>query len=346
MLNELKMGEPSQVQFDSTNLWLRAYDLPAEARSARVVLAIAKLCGEVLDIDKTTLVGMARCIRVKVKVDIRKPLKKDMTLDVGNKNTVWIPFKYERLPSFCFVCGTLGHMRRECDLLEESNEIRELTEDKLPYGEWMRAVVDTVEQKGEQASQLRRALFEKFKNSLAKEDKGEDSSDQENSGREKLGAVRDLEEKLRNVMVSKGEKGKNTLVENSWTQQRQYCEVEFTEIELKVEKWSNFKEFGKVAIKAEPDKLLTYLSTFNAIKQTSTTQIAPQSSLYDYTPTTELATLCQLTPMTPIINKPTIPLTRAPHTITITEMNPSIPTPQKEPNTPTESIAPPVNLYP
>ncbi|KAL8496990.1 hypothetical protein ACS0TY_020609 [Phlomoides rotata] len=82
---------------------------------------------------------MARSIRIKVKVDYRKPLRRGSFLELKEGSQVWVDFKYERLSSFCYLCGTLGHMRRECDLAEGEADLDDIPEEKLPFGEWMRA---------------------------------------------------------------------------------------------------------------------------------------------------------------------------------------------------------------
>ncbi|KAL8514793.1 hypothetical protein ACS0TY_013756 [Phlomoides rotata] len=59
--------------------------------------------------------------------------------ELGSAKRVWIDLKYKHLPSFCYLCGLLGHMRRECDLADEGDEVEDLSDEKLPFGEWMRA---------------------------------------------------------------------------------------------------------------------------------------------------------------------------------------------------------------
>ncbi|KAL8557011.1 hypothetical protein ACS0TY_004477 [Phlomoides rotata] len=62
-----------------------------------------------------------------------------MTVARKNDTPVWVPFKYERLPSICFFCGMLGHMKRECDLVEEGENLLEVPDEKLSFGDWLRA---------------------------------------------------------------------------------------------------------------------------------------------------------------------------------------------------------------
>ncbi|KAL8525119.1 hypothetical protein ACS0TY_014655 [Phlomoides rotata] len=72
-----------------------------------------------VETDPTFLEGVSRSIHIKVKVDYRKPLKCGILLEMKDSKQGWVNFKYERLPSFCYLYGVLGHIRRECDLAEE-----------------------------------------------------------------------------------------------------------------------------------------------------------------------------------------------------------------------------------
>ena len=46
---------------------------------------------------------------------------------------VWITFKYERLPTVCYVCGRMGHDNRHC--MQATNG----KETEYQYGEWLKA---------------------------------------------------------------------------------------------------------------------------------------------------------------------------------------------------------------
>lgn len=52
--------------------------------------------------------------RIRVEIEVSLPLKKRMRLRKDNGEWVKIEFKYERLPTFCFICGRLGHGDRFC----------------------------------------------------------------------------------------------------------------------------------------------------------------------------------------------------------------------------------------
>lgn len=59
--------------------------------------------------------AIGKYLRIKVWFDIRKPLLRGVTMEVGpNGKTQWCLIKYEFLPNFCYVCGLLGHVDGEC----------------------------------------------------------------------------------------------------------------------------------------------------------------------------------------------------------------------------------------
>lgn len=181
ILKEIERGvQPSKIKFESVGMWIRLYDLPQSVRSERCIRKIVAQCGEIIEIDRQSMEGFGRSIRIKVMVDVSKPLKQGMKVEQMNSPPVWIPFKYEHLPSFCYLCGSLEHMRRECDLTEDMDDLLRLPDSKLPYGEWMRASpykkasVSTEHARPEKGEwTLRRRLFEDFKRKVKSESLGE-----------------------------------------------------------------------------------------------------------------------------------------------------------------------------
>ncbi|KAL9443940.1 hypothetical protein AB3S75_017171 [Citrus x aurantiifolia] len=58
-------------------------------------------------------------MRIRVSINVRKPLKRRMKLKKAGGDWIWVDFKYERLNIFCFICGLLDHTEKQCPQLYE-----------------------------------------------------------------------------------------------------------------------------------------------------------------------------------------------------------------------------------
>ncbi|KAF7124222.1 hypothetical protein RHSIM_Rhsim12G0079700 [Rhododendron simsii] len=76
---------------------------------------IAKSLGDLISIqDPNDWRNSVKCLRLRVWIDINKPLKKGFFLKRSNMEDLWVPFKYERLSEYCFECGRIGHSIPDC----------------------------------------------------------------------------------------------------------------------------------------------------------------------------------------------------------------------------------------
>ena len=52
---------------------------------------------------------------MRISVDITKPLKKILFIKTEEKKKkISVAVEYEKLPDFCYCCGCLGHLYKEC----------------------------------------------------------------------------------------------------------------------------------------------------------------------------------------------------------------------------------------
>ncbi|KAK6147594.1 hypothetical protein DH2020_018506 [Rehmannia glutinosa] len=104
--------------------------------SQKVLPCAGNFIGKFLEVqtDSTGSV-IGKFLRIKVEIDIQKPLCRVIQLDEKFQKRL-IGLKYERLPDFCFHCGKLGHILKDCDehVLNGGSEKSE-----LEYGNWLRA---------------------------------------------------------------------------------------------------------------------------------------------------------------------------------------------------------------
>ncbi|XP_024642377.1 uncharacterized protein [Medicago truncatula] len=132
--------QPSELDLHTVQFWVRIYDLPLKLRSDLMARKLGDLVGKFLEVDQRDTNIMGKSIRIKVDIDLRNPLKRGIVLKY-QKRSLWIFFKYERLPNFCYKCGRIGHQMKECE--EETGQDGEgytdVEEQDQAYGSWMRA---------------------------------------------------------------------------------------------------------------------------------------------------------------------------------------------------------------
>jgi len=75
---------------------------------------------------------------MRVDIDITKLLMRGKIFRIENINKGWVYFKYERLPTFCYRCGILGHQERECQSVRKW--CISTDEEDFQFGPWLRAV--------------------------------------------------------------------------------------------------------------------------------------------------------------------------------------------------------------
>ncbi|TXG50706.1 hypothetical protein EZV62_023230 [Acer yangbiense] len=76
---------------------------------------LAEQIGVVVEIPYDSRECWGKFLWVKVQINITKPLKRWLRLKLGKtEDIVVVGLKYERLSDFCFVCGRIGHLVKEC----------------------------------------------------------------------------------------------------------------------------------------------------------------------------------------------------------------------------------------
>ncbi|XP_021726128.1 uncharacterized protein LOC110693273 [Chenopodium quinoa] len=127
--------QPSEVVFQYVPMWVRLLDVPFSKRNRRNLTEIGDFLGIFLEIDETEPLGIGEFMRMKVMIDIDRPLRRGLFLVVGASASKWISLKYERLEDFCFFCGRLDHTEGTCSF---KDEIRGEGDDIVyEYGPWL-----------------------------------------------------------------------------------------------------------------------------------------------------------------------------------------------------------------
>jgi len=96
--------------------------------------------GSVLQIKSDFVPGSTlKAGRARVELPLSEPLKVGRLIKYNNQ-TLWLDFKYERLPHYCYSCGRLGHYTDACPSIP-FEETMFTDSEKTPYGPWLKAEV-------------------------------------------------------------------------------------------------------------------------------------------------------------------------------------------------------------
>ncbi|XP_058741861.1 uncharacterized protein LOC131614267 [Vicia villosa] len=157
--------QPSALNMHFGTFWVRIYELPLMLRTESMARKLGGILGSLEEVDQNEAHRNGRFLRIKVSIDLNQPLKRGTMVRFKEKN-LRIYFKYERLPTFCFVCGKVGHQLKDCDSVEDLSEegFEELDEQELSYGTWLRAsplpkITDEQRKKETKSSSCSKSLF-------------------------------------------------------------------------------------------------------------------------------------------------------------------------------------------
>ena len=98
---------------------------------------ICQRLGQVIHCSDKEETDGGEFMRVRVELDIMKPLSHGRWVRFGPDNKGWVMFRYERFPIFCYWCGRLTHDDGDCDIWIRSKGTLRI-EDQ-PFRDWMRA---------------------------------------------------------------------------------------------------------------------------------------------------------------------------------------------------------------
>ncbi|MBA0576239.1 hypothetical protein Golob_023848 [Gossypium lobatum] len=117
VFHHLKQGEdPLEVDLLYTEFWVQIYNLPSGFFTESIAKQFGDFIGVFVEYDtKAIAAGLRSYMRIRVKVDIRQSLKRRKKLIVAKKE-FFVTFKYERLSTFCFLCGKLRHSENCCPI--------------------------------------------------------------------------------------------------------------------------------------------------------------------------------------------------------------------------------------
>ncbi|TXG69525.1 hypothetical protein EZV62_004460 [Acer yangbiense] len=134
------LGNISKLGFNKADFWIQIHEVPIMCMNRRIARWLADQLGEVVEIPSKSRECWGKYMRVKVRIDISKPLKQWLRFKPGaTDEIIMVGLKYERLPDFCFACGRIGHGIKEC--LDKVARQEALDGSPTKYGSWLKALI-------------------------------------------------------------------------------------------------------------------------------------------------------------------------------------------------------------
>lgn len=143
--------QPSEVNFSKSPFWVHLLDVPFALRDQQSTNLLGQALGGILEIDDDDPLHLDPMVRIKITLDITRPLRRGLRVELPNGDQKWLRIQYERLPLLCYWCGHLGHSDYFC--AEKPSDIPKSVE--MPYGDWLRASPRPRKSRGDLAESLR-----------------------------------------------------------------------------------------------------------------------------------------------------------------------------------------------
>ena len=127
-----------QLRFTKLTFWVQMHGLPLSMLDPEIAIEIGETIGTVIpSVHAKEMVG-GDFLRVRVEIDVSNPICRGRKIALTADEFIWVAFKYEKLPNFCYWCGRVSHADKECEIWLASKG--KLTQDQQEYGAWLRAL--------------------------------------------------------------------------------------------------------------------------------------------------------------------------------------------------------------
>lgn len=113
------LTSPSMVPLETVPIWVRIYDLPLVMMNIARGELLGSRIGRVREVDvKEDGCSKHDFFRIRVDLPVNQPLKTQLAVKIklkGREEVRRFNLRYERIPHFCFLCGSIGHSDKECE---------------------------------------------------------------------------------------------------------------------------------------------------------------------------------------------------------------------------------------
>ena len=125
------------IRFHMVKFWVQVHGLPVNRLNEKAAYGIGKSIGEVSRASQSGELIGGNFLRIRVGINITRPLSRGRKVFLGRDKEVWVKFNYEKLPNYCYWCGMVSHDAKECKVWLSSKGSLPL--DQQEYGPWLQA---------------------------------------------------------------------------------------------------------------------------------------------------------------------------------------------------------------
>lgn len=104
-----------EIEFHIMQLWVQVYGLSFDMHNPDNAVQIADSIGRCRGVEPLNTMKQRSFLRVRVDVDVSKPLSEGFWWTDASGQEKWATLKYDRLSEFCYGCGKLGHTSQTCN---------------------------------------------------------------------------------------------------------------------------------------------------------------------------------------------------------------------------------------
>ena len=128
-----------KVDFSKTSFWVQIHNLPLSYLTLEVALEIGESLGTVnKSVGISDMVG-GNFMRIRVLIDITRPLCHGRIISLDSDDDRFISFKYKRLPNICYWCGMVSHANKDYTIWLSSKGSLKVEDQQ--FGHWIRATL-------------------------------------------------------------------------------------------------------------------------------------------------------------------------------------------------------------
>ena len=126
------------LEFSVISFWVQLHNVPETSLNQETGEVVGNTIGTTIRVADPEDDGEGReFLRIRVAMNITKPLPRCCKLRSEGKHIGWALLKFERLPNFCYWCGRVDHVEKDCETWLKNRE--KYGKEDQQFGDWMRA---------------------------------------------------------------------------------------------------------------------------------------------------------------------------------------------------------------